>query len=362
MLHPRIALPPAIAGALALLGLSACSDHPPNLEEVPAGEADATKIISDMIVANIHARYDQRPPGTPARRDAHAKAHGCTWAKFTVVDGIAAAQKFGVFAAPKTYPAIIRFSNSDGVPQADSIGDARGMAIKVIGVGGDKVLEEEASAQTQDFITVDHPVFFVRNAADYVEIFKGRPAFLAAHPHEKAIFEAIAAKPAPQNPLSLRYFSMTPYQVGEKAVKFSVAPCAGQVNDGPLSNADNYLAEVLDAQLAQRGSCFDFFIQTQQNATETPVEDPTIEWTEAAAPPVKVATIEIPPQSIDSDEQTAFCENLSYTPWHGGFRPLGGINRIRKVVYTTISKLRHEMNAAPRQEPTPSDAPAFLNL
>ena len=41
------------------------------------------------------------------------------------------------------------------------------------------------------------------------------------------------------------------------------------------------------------------------------------------------------------------CENLSFNPWHSlpAHRPLGGINRARKVVYPALSKLRHERNA-----------------
>jgi len=33
-------------------------------------------------------------------------------------------------------------------------------------------------------------------------------------------------------------------------------------------------------------------------------------------------------------------------------RPLGGINRVRRVVYEAISSLRHQLNLAPRTEPT----------
>ena len=67
-----------------------------------------------------------------------------------------------------------------------------------------------------------------------------------------------------------------------------------------------------------------------------------------------VASITIPAQSFDSPEQDAFCENLSFTPWHciDAHRPLGGINRVRRVVYEAISRLRHDLNAAPRREPT----------
>jgi len=62
----------------------------------------------------------------------------------------------------------------------------------------------------------------------------------------------------------------------------------------------------------------------------------------------------IPQQEFDSPAQREFCDNLSMTPWHAlpEHRPLGGVNRVRRTVYTTISKLRHEANNAPRREPT----------
>ena len=61
----------------------------------------------------------------------------------------------------------------------------------------------------------------------------------------------------------------------------------------------------------------------------------------------KLATIHIPQQVFDTPEQNEFCENLSFTPWHTvpEHKPLGGINRMRKVIYERISQLRHEMNA-----------------
>ncbi len=52
-----------------------------------------------------------------------------------------------------------------------------------------------------------------------------------------------------------------------------------------------------------------------------------------------------------------FCENLSYSPCHArvGHRPLGVVNRVRKVVYDTISGVRHEHNGEQRIEPTVSE-------
>ena len=101
-------------------------------------------------------------------------------------------------------------------------------------------------------------------------------------------------------------------------------------------------------------TCFDFMVQLRTNPTTMPVEDPTAHWKEAASPFVTVATIRIPPQEFTSPARKTFAENLSFTPWHTlpAHRPLGGINRVRRVVYEAISTLRHDQNGVPRLEPT----------
>ena len=96
----------------------------------------------------------------------------------------------------------------------------------------------------------------------------------------------------------------------------------------------------------------EFLIQPRTSA-KLNVEDASTEWTEAEAPFHKVATIRIPQQEFDTPEQHQFCENLSFTPWHAlpDHKPLGGINRLRRVIYERISRTRHEMNHAERKEP-----------
>jgi len=72
------------------------------------------------------------------------------------------------------------------------------------------------------------------------------------------------------------------------------------------------------------------------------------------SPFVKVATVHIPPQNFDTPAQNEYGDNLSFNPWHclPVHRPLGGINRARKIIYETMSKYRHARNSAPRDEPT----------
>jgi hypothetical protein len=98
---------------------------------------------------------------------------------------------------------------------------------------------------------------------------------------------------------------------------------------------------------------FDFMVQAQTDPYKMPLEDPSVVWDEELSPFRRVASLRIPEQSFDSAAQMTFCENLSFTPWHSllEHRPLGGLNRARKVVYQALSKLRHQRNDAPRQEP-----------
>lgn len=82
-----------------------------------------------------------------------------------------------------------------------------------------------------------------------------------------------------------------------------------------------------------------------------PIEDSKVEWKSEL---VHVAKIIIPVQNVTSLAQDRFCENLSFSPWHSlpEHKPLGLVNRVRKIAYHRISKLRHELNHVPLQEPT----------
>ncbi|MHB8478221.1 MAG: catalase, partial [Steroidobacteraceae bacterium] len=129
------------------------------------GEERVAEKLSAVIERSIHQQY---APGN-ARRDAHPKAHGCVKAEIHVLESLPGALAQGIFIPGRTYQAWIRFSNGSGDPtRADIKRDARGMAIKVLGVPGKKLLEDEDDAMTQDFIMINHPVFFATDPARYL--------------------------------------------------------------------------------------------------------------------------------------------------------------------------------------------------
>lgn len=332
-------------------------------ESVPEGEAKAIEFVKQAISMQVRGGFQK---SGKAVRDAHAKAHGCVRAELKVREDLPSELRTQLYQPGAQYPAWIRFSNGSGKSQNDTEGDGRGMAVKIMGVGGVKLANEKA---TQDILTINHPVFFVRNAEEYVEFTKatatGSPLkffFPGINPlhfrlHEMGIAKAIQGKKV-NDMLATRFWTMTPVSFGEKAAKLSFIPCSNQKEVVSNKNNPDFLRLNMSEHLRNQEGCFILAAQIQTDAEKMPIEDPTIEWSEKASPFVSVAMLTIPKQSFESEKQQAFCENLSMNPWHSteDHRPLGGINRVRRVVYETIANLRHELNREAQIEPNGNES------
>ena len=315
--------------------------------------------IAEAIEKSIREQYQ---PGH-ARRDAHPKAHGIVRAKFRVSASIPNNLAKGMFILGKTYEAWIRFSN--GLQDDDRKSDARGMAIKVMGVPGEKLLDDERDATTQDFIMINHPIFFMNDPQRYLSLIKESSSHSLltklAIPFTLGLKGTLIEKELSNgrisNPLQIRYWSVVPYQLGigpeRQAIKFSVEPSSSEVDPIPDHPSPNYLRDALRATLSKSDVTMRFLVQPR-TSDNLSVEDCITEWKEEQAPFHEVATVYIPQQDFDSPGQNEFAENISFNPWHAlpEHRPLGVINRIRKVVYDHISRLRHSMNSVERMEPS----------
>ncbi|MDS7931068.1 catalase family protein [Acinetobacter sp. V102_4] len=330
-------------------------------EKLQPNEEAVAQNIAQVIEKSIREQYT----AGNALRDAHPKAHGCVRAEFHVSKNMPAQFAKGVFIPDQSYQAWIRFSNaSSDASSADIDKDARGIAIKLLGVSGEKILESEKQATTQDFIMINHPVFFANDAKRYLSFINDvnshnmiRKLHIPFALGFKGTMNALGARNSQiANPLYARYWSMVPYQLGlgndRQAVKYSVRACSATANNLPKNPSHDFLREALKNTLQQTEACMEFLIQPR-TSSKMLVEDSMTEWDEKAAPFYQVATIHIPKQNFDTPEQNKFCENLSFTPWHAlpAHKPLGAVNRMRKVIYENISRVRHDMNSAPRQEP-----------
>lgn len=336
---------------------------PVSTEEMiaPTEAADTQAIIADAI-----AVVEQHRDNTRVLRDAHAKAHGCVKAEVRVREDIEPSLRHGVLSEPgKQWNAWMRLSNGNAYPQFDRIKDARGMAIKLLDVPGAKLTADPRHTGDQDFVMFNHPVFFVRDVAEYRSNFaaqaQGKKAlafFPSADPrswelrHLMIALETLA--PAPQSPVATTYSSVAPYKLGPHNIKYRVSPAPEQCPDYqlPEQNRDlpNFLRSALYQQLSldRAPACFVLQVQRQNAAYYMPIEDTSIEWDEAISPFETVADVRLPAQDLDSSEQNIDCDNLSFNPWHAlpEHRPIGGINRLRRAVYESISSYRLERNGA----------------
>ncbi len=73
-----------------------------------------------------------------------------------------------------------------------------------------------------------------------------------------------------------------------------------------------------------------------------PIEDASVIWDESLSPFRKVATISIPEQDFTASANVEDCELMTFNPWQSlpAHQPLGGVNRVRKAIYSEIADFR----------------------
>lgn len=346
----------------------------------PDEEYYTTRIISSAVGLSMTSRAElldgkgktattaQTAPGfNPAdyRRDVHAKSHGCVLAKFTV-DKVDDRFAQGLLAQPGNYDAIIRFSSGKSELNPDSTRDARGFALKVLGVKGKKLLDFEQDDSTQDFIMINSSTFFIRTIADYAAFSSALGGGTYAtiryffpsywnpatwRPRQMlGAFGSFKAKP--KSLVTERYYSLSAYALGaQNYVKYSARPCATNqamvpANAGDAKISFDYLRLELANQAAKGTACFDFMVQPQIPGKNMPVEDATVEWSERDSPFVKVASVSVQAVPNNTAEMNQRCESLEFNPWHSlpAHRPVGVMNRVRKALYQGMAQFRRTKN------------------
>ncbi|PHS69350.1 MAG: catalase [Methylophaga sp.] len=283
-----------------------------------------------------------------AHRGAHAKGHACVKAYFDINDDVKPELQQGIFNDPtKRYKTWIRFSNGTPSIAVDTEKDSRGIAIKLL-----NVVEQ---GQTQEFLLHNSPAFFSINLDDYnglVESEDKLKYFLNGYnPFNWRLRELSnvldTLSEPPYSPIWEQYFSNTAYKLGSHNVKYKVQSCQPFNKAVEQDQVDpDFLRKTLAIELANGDACLQFMVQVQNPDKHMPIEDPSVLWKESDSPYIAIATIIIPQQQFDSPEQQQFCENLSFTPWNAlaEHKPIGALNRVRKLVYQASSFYRHQFN------------------
>jgi hypothetical protein len=324
-------------------------------EYPPAGE----QAHIDSLIASLRTKMEGDYAKTRMLRDAHPKMHGCVHGVFAVLPGLDPSLKVGLFGESRSYPAWVRFSNQNNGVSPDSKPDIRGVAIKLMGVCGTKLIDSDSGCTTHDFIFISDNRFVTKDVAEFDGLVKGMMGGLVRLAwyfltHPRVLRNLVTSLKKFANPLDIRYFSVAPYLLGARAVKYSLMPQRVEDAAVPAHAGDNYLRQAMVDRLSSGEVVFDFAIQFQTDAYTMPIEDPGIVWNEADSPFLKVATLTIPAQVFGSAKRAEFGDNLSFNPWRclAEHRPLGGISRARRQVYQALSEFRHEHNRAVAAEPS----------
>ncbi len=345
----------------ALINLNRPNDHLKIAEEklLPNEEAYVNSIIASF-------QAQMRGLWKPGRfeRGGNTKTHGIVRAEFIVHANLAPELRHGIYAEPRTYRAWVRFAGPGPyiTPDIDDVG-FMSMSIKLMGVPGPKMMEEEKF--TQDMFGVSPPTFVTpdteANAQLQVESLKNAQIFYFINLHRHHILDLIMQSlwiKTQSSPFEAPYFSCVPYLLGEgQAMQYSMWPRSTRrspIPRLPLRPPDDYLRDAMVASLAKEDVEFDIRLQLQTDAHLMPIENNAVLWPEKLSPRQSVATLRIPRQTFDSPAQLDFAKRLSYNPWHciPEHRPLGNQSRARRRMYDTLSKLRHTMNSVPLYEPT----------
>ena len=346
-----------------------------SVETIDPSEADtAAKLREELRSIMLTTQKDYRH----GVRSVHAKSHALLEGVLRVKDGLPPQYQQGLFASPRDYPVVIRYSTIPGDLLSDAVSVPRGFAMKVIDVQGPRLAGSEADA-TQDFVFANGPAFSAPNPAKFLSSLS-----LLAKTTDKAewakkalssvlrrvergveavggnspLLNTLGGYPL-TNPASDTFYSQTAFRYGDYIAKFSIAPASQNLKalegkEFALDGRDDAWRDEMTKLFANEGAAWELRVQLRTDAEKMPIEDASVVWPEDLSPYMAVATIEVTPQRAWSKERASIGDDqLAFSPWHGlaAHRPLGAVNRVRKDAYKMSAEIRGAYNKCPIHEP-----------
>lgn len=317
-----------------------------------------------------------------AYRGAHAKSHGILKGELQINEDLPQELKQGLFATAKSYPVIIRYSTSPGNVLPDGVAALRGMAIKVVGVEGEKILPQLRDAVTQDFVLCNHPTIAAGDVSSYLK----QALILEKATQQPEELQKIATTALRAGAAALRavgvdvvggaggqampethilgetFFTQAAIRYGDYVCKLNVAPLSENLKELTGKSIDTSNPSVLRDLVVEffkaNSAEYKIGIQFCTDLEKMPIEDASVEWSEEISPYRAVGKLVISAQDAYGNERRVFADEvLSFNPWHClvEHQPLGSIQRVRRPVYDESSEYRHRMNARHRREPATID-------
>ena len=347
--------------------------YSPAVEKPEEDEAETTKSLIDTMRKISEKTYED---GGHALRSVHAKSHGLLQAEMQIFDGLDSKLAQGLFSRPARFPVVMRFSTLPGDLLPDSVSTPRGLAIKIIGVPGERLPGSEGDS-TQDLVLVNGPAFSAPTAKAFLRNLK----LLAATTDRveglkeivssalRGIVSITGGEPSPTiatlggqpetHILGETFYTQVPLRYGDYMAKISVAPVSAELTaltKAPvdLEGRPNGLRDAVIRFFQLNGGEWDVRVQMCTNLDDTPIEDAAQVWSEEKSPYFTVARIRATPQKAWSEARSAAVDDgLAFSPWHGlaAHRPLGSIMRARKAAYEMSSRFRSNHNCKEVAEP-----------
>lgn len=305
-------------------------------ERIAADEAQRYEDYARRF-ADIQRRKSARyGPGRALHRKQLTAARG----ELRVLADLPEFAHHGLFAAPASYEVLLRLSNGGLDKARDSMPDIRGFAFKVLGVKGESALGN-GPAQSQDFTLINQEKFAFTGSAEFVDFVEaashGNGALLKfifkryglfGGPLQLAQMIKIAGKPF-KGFTTEPFFSSVPMACGPYAVRVRLLPAA---SNGPASpDARNDWGADFSQRLAAADLQYELQLQAFEDEKSTPIEDASVNW---STPYTTVALLTLPQQTA-SQALLDQAEAAVFDPWQAlaQHRPLGDVQRARKVVY-----------------------------
>lgn len=324
------------------------------------------KQIRDVV---LHYKEDNN---NTARRANHAQIiAGFTNTRFSVLPSPELPEDLAVgFLMPgKDYSAIIRFSNASGeIVDDDSKPDLRGLALRI-----------QTDDGNQDFLMTNAELHHAKDAREAMITIRAGvekniiadaiPDFL---PLEDTISGLAGALPFLIKHLGLKtgwqiaqtlkkqmkrkveslstetFWSRAPIAIGREikpessiAVKYRLRPVTTKSEQHEISHGEKNLRKKLEDELNTNDIKYIFEVQRFLDPINTPIEDSTKSWGDDSSFQA-IAELIIP---RNSKNERDFVDSLIFNPWNidtSHFKPLGSMNRSRKIVYAASVEARSE--------------------
>jgi catalase len=318
--------------------------------------------VNNYLYPNIRLLQSQRELPGNYRRTFHFPTIGCVDGTFDVRADLPTMFQKGIFKPGISYPAFIRFSGFDQEVQNPAGGDTKGLAVKLFNVPGRKMLPGFETDTHFDIVNNAAPVFTFSNETGFAAGVMSRTQLCgggdACRSRFGTFYPADAARSAAEHKnntvdsvLKMPYYGISPYKFGLDplpafAVKYRWFPCTG-VN--PAINYTGATADYLTIDMTQRlaatAYCFWFQLQVQKDPCLHPINDFGVEWLETDTPYITVATLNIPAQVVQTDNNNT-CKHTAMNAWRviEDHRPIGSINRARLFAMMNSHNQRLSLN------------------